>query len=329
MSYILDALKKSDKQRQKDKIPDLQTIQEIEPSDGSPKRSIWPYLLIAVLLVNTVVFVMWWSPWQSEKITVAQNMAPATPPSALSETAPQSKPQPPSAQTTPSEAKGGSPPTIRSTAGMPPANLDTVAKFRPETSAQTMSDAQAVDVPSPQPKTNVVTPAPRRQALEALPVEQQSETNGEEVASPNETLDQNKNLTDGQDTPEQTLASPDFQETESGQQVAPPATEFEPPGEAAGLPPSTRLQPAIASDGKARSQVIDLIQLPTSIRKELPEIHIAAHVYSQKPASRLVSINGRVLREGHTLQPGLKLEEITADGVIFSYEGYNFYVGVF
>ncbi len=73
-----------------------------------------------------------------------------------------------------------------------------------------------------------------------------------------------------------------------------------------------------------------LHQLPSSIQKEIPEIHIAAHVYyKNKPSSRLASINGKLMREGDTLAKGLKVAEISSDGVIFSYKKYFFYVDVF
>ena len=51
---------------------------------------------------------------------------------------------------------------------------------------------------------------------------------------------------------------------------------------------------------------------------------IAMHMYSGKPGNRMTSINDRTLREGDELSPGLKLIEITPDGMIFSYKGYRF-----
>jgi general secretion pathway protein B len=51
MSYILDALKKSEKERQKKNVPDLLTIQDPVLNEKR-KRRVWPYVLIAVLLVN-------------------------------------------------------------------------------------------------------------------------------------------------------------------------------------------------------------------------------------------------------------------------------------
>ena len=64
--------------------------------------------------------------------------------------------------------------------------------------------------------------------------------------------------------------------------------------------------------------------MPASIRKTLPVMSVAVHAYSSAPGDRLVSINGRMLREGDILAPDLKLEQITPDGMIFTYRGYRF-----
>lgn len=60
---------------------------------------------------------------------------------------------------------------------------------------------------------------------------------------------------------------------------------------------------------------------PESMRKALPAMSIAVHAYSSKPEDRLVSINGQLLKEGDTLAPGLVLEQITPEGMIFDYRG--------
>ena len=51
MSYILDALKKSEKERQKKNLPDLLTVQEPVLNEKR-KRPLWTYILIAVLIMN-------------------------------------------------------------------------------------------------------------------------------------------------------------------------------------------------------------------------------------------------------------------------------------
>jgi hypothetical protein len=51
-------------------------------------------------------------------------------------------------------------------------------------------------------------------------------------------------------------------------------------------------------------------------------------VYSQKPEDRWININGSKRREGEEISADLKLEAITPDGAIFSYQGHRFYKGV-
>lgn len=69
-------------------------------------------------------------------------------------------------------------------------------------------------------------------------------------------------------------------------------------------------------------------QLPASVQQALPGITIAFHQYSSKPDERRVMINNVVLRQGESISPGLKLEQITPDGVVIEYQGYRFQRGV-
>jgi general secretion pathway protein B len=74
--------------------------------------------------------------------------------------------------------------------------------------------------------------------------------------------------------------------------------------------------------------VISMAELPLSLQQELPPMTISVHAYSGNPPDRLVGINNRMLREGEEVVPGLKLEQITPDGMIFGYKGYSFRRGV-
>jgi general secretion pathway protein B len=78
------------------------------------------------------------------------------------------------------------------------------------------------------------------------------------------------------------------------------------------------------SDDAAQQKPMASSAMPLSIRKQLPLMSVAVHAYSSQPRDRLVSINGRLLREGDTLAPDLRLEQITPDGMIFTYRGYRF-----
>jgi len=72
-----------------------------------------------------------------------------------------------------------------------------------------------------------------------------------------------------------------------------------------------------------------LEDMPSSIRRELPPFNFSLHFFSEDPAQRMVRINGRILREGQELSSGLVLAEITNQGALFSYRGFDFEVSAF
>ena len=112
-----------------------------------------------------------------------------------------------------------------------------------------------------------------------------------------------------------------------------PAIESRVPAIESRAPPIVRehtKQPAgaDANDAARVASVPPITELPLSVQQELPAMTISVHAYSGKPADRLVSINSRLQREGEFVAPGLKLEQITPQGMIFSYKGYSFRRGV-
>ena len=58
MSYILDALKKLEENRRQDHTPDLMTVHE-EQETVTKKRSPWPYILFAAILLNAILLTVW------------------------------------------------------------------------------------------------------------------------------------------------------------------------------------------------------------------------------------------------------------------------------
>jgi general secretion pathway protein B len=57
---------------------------------------------------------------------------------------------------------------------------------------------------------------------------------------------------------------------------------------------------------------------------QLPELRLDLLVYAVKPADRFVFINMRKLREGESLPEGVRVDEITTNGVELSYRGKRF-----
>ena len=134
--------------------------------------------------------------------------------------------------------------------------------------------------------------------------------------------------------------------------VPPPIPKAQPPAELIPVPPpvyqekkaappsplsasSQRPTVAVTEGSDQESASADtagypsLDSLPASIRQQLPAFNFSLHYYSEDPEQRMVRLNGRILREGQELSDGLLLSEITSQGAIFSYHGYDFEVSAF
>ncbi len=66
-------------------------------------------------------------------------------------------------------------------------------------------------------------------------------------------------------------------------------------------------------------------QLPVSIQNRIPPLKMSLHAFNRDQASAsLVQLNDRILREGDKVTEGVRLEKITAEGVVLIYDGYHF-----
>jgi len=94
---------------------------------------------------------------------------------------------------------------------------------------------------------------------------------------------------------------------------------------------SSSFEPVLEEETVADAEitVLKMSQLPLSIREGLPDLTITGHIYSNDPMSRLVNINGSLIREGGTVTTGLKVNEITESGVIFEYGEMLFHIKAF
>lgn len=321
MSYILEALKKSDKKRQEGQVPDLHTIQIDTLSTGPKKRALWPYLLLAVLALNALVLTAFLYFRQPEKpLLIAQQ----TPEKQTDSTLVEPKQKPPEGKlpsTTPTMlTQNASPPiVIRDTPEDEPVSLsaNTKTKASPKP-AKTETRAPVGDPDKMVVASTAITEEP---PVDQGDIDQQDQllyADDSGAENPIE-VQEESDFTEGPELPQAAI--------NSEEQLAAPSSRFNRLQQPLDSTPASSQQAAAPPIQKR--EVLDLLQLPSFIQQDLPEFRIAAHVYSKKPASRLVSINKRVLREGHTLSPGLKVEEITTDGVIFSYKDYLFQVGVF
>lgn len=89
------------------------------------------------------------------------------------------------------------------------------------------------------------------------------------------------------------------------------------PAAVRGKPP-----PADPAPATAVRDVLPLwMQMPAEWRAAVPELSINLMAYSQDPSERLVYIKGQRYTEGELVESKLKIEKITREGVILSYQG--------
>jgi general secretion pathway protein B len=178
-----------------------------------------------------------------------------------------------------------------------PSVVTTQPKPEPELQTTQAESAPSEIAPSPKPQRELKSAKPRTQpAPAAAEKASQPEPNPSALVSP-----------DTEGPPRETGA-------------AAPA--------GAAIPAPERPVDSPAPEAAGRETVMSMADLPLPIREELPAMTITVHAYSDKPEARLVGINYRILREGDYVVPGLRLEQITPDGMIFRYKGYRFRRGV-
>jgi general secretion pathway protein B len=82
------------------------------------------------------------------------------------------------------------------------------------------------------------------------------------------------------------------------------------------VPPAAREPPRAA----ALAEVKSLSALPPDVRATIGQMKVQVLFYAPQPRSRFVMIDGRELREGDALFDGVRLEEITENGLVLKHK---------
>ncbi len=89
-----------------------------------------------------------------------------------------------------------------------------------------------------------------------------------------------------------------------------------------------RADPQASGQWAFTDEVLDIAELPPSLRKRLPRLELTGHLYSlAHPTARKVILNGVALKEKQYLNDDLLINEITPDGVILDFRGRLFRLG--
>lgn len=233
MSYILEALKKLEQKRQREDGTHNLLNRPAESHRKARKKSIWPFIVIALIVVNTGITIWLAGPWRT-----AQKQR---------------------------ESK----------------HEGTSESFRPAQPSQ----AKMKDQP-------------------------------EAVVAENGTMKKQK-VMHVKNVPEQEAASTSRRVTEKVDYSEIP------------LPGKPSSQHVYSPPSKpAAKKVYSMNELPQEIKGKLPHLKMSVHYYSPDPQARFIRVNDATLKQGQSLTLGLRVEEITAAGTIFSYQGYRFLIGI-
>ena len=251
MSFILDALKKSESDRARHSGPALFEVRVAAPRTTLPP---WAVAVAALLLVNLAIVA-----WMLLRHPAGAPAAGVTPPAVSAGAAPSAAP-PASANAAP-----GPPPAVTAAPALAAA-------------AEPAAPAAARAAPAPPPASAVTT----------------------SVAAP----------------PATSAAAP------AAQPPAPP----EASGNADDYRPASEPAPVFGSRvQRGTSAGVPLYQdAAATPGTQLPQLRLDLHVYAARAQDRFVMINMHRMHEGDELPGGVRVDTITPEGAVVSYNGSRF-----
>jgi len=89
-------------------------------------------------------------------------------------------------------------------------------------------------------------------------------------------------------------------------------------------PTAVKRAPAASAASAETARIVALKDLPEDIRRQLPALQIGGSMYSEDAATRMLIVNGQVLREGASPAPGLVLEQIRLKSAVLRFKGYRY-----
>jgi len=262
MSYILDALQRSDNERTVSHVPTLGSGRKARRR----RRTDWRQTLVGLLAIGLILLFLafWFRAQLADMIT---------------------------------DLRGGDDVQAGLAANAPPPP-------KPQT-----SDPQATQAPGqPRARTETVRiqvpqPAPRQRAPAQRVAPAQRAVVNEEVYS----------RSTGQ------MAQPAGQSNaQSVQETVQNAIQ---PAPASSSPENTV---SVQTEQANQDEVEDSNNLPSNVRRDLPQMQLNVVSYSSNPEKRFVMIDQKILREGDSAPGGMTIEEITSDGPVMAWRGRRF-----
>ena len=325
MSYILEALKKSQKERELGQVPTLADAPYL--ADEKPGRGAY-WGIVAVTLAVLATLIALYAAF-GERLLPAGGPSPSMP-----ETTREAAPEPGPAAPAPAPVAAAPEVAASVSSGPRPEERPKPAQA-PATPAAKAAASDSGHRPEKRPKP---TQAPVKATKPAAPPARTAATEPAVVAPPTPAW---QLPPDNPNIPpevlrevrrfEEQLRQQTLMDTRQAKDPAAAAPPVQPPAPVAVEPeptpaeePTRKVQ-APPTPLPARIIPPDLSYLPAAVQQTIPEHRLTVHVYSATPEQRFVIINSRKMREGDRSREGLLLEEITPDGVILEFRGQRFF----
>ena len=322
MSYILEALKRSQQERNRGEIPTLITGAAQPLGDYPPEGrsrvlalTLWILLLTAITLTAAYLVIIPRAGHENPMPTTSQVAPPGTPaaaPGAEPDKTRLGNPQPPTPTASTVSDSDSASATITvpdksqsaatSPAQHPPPGEQRSLDTPPSSSIQEPASTEASGSTS-LTATATATPAPPKPAQAEDPMRQMRQ----------EFLEIKRQL--------------------SRQQPAAPSPKREGPLPQNNTrtnrtpPPSEQINGSGSTDQTSSLATLagPAFELPLPVQNRLPRRTISVLAYSEEPGRRFIILNSRKMREGEQTDGGLTVESILKDGVLFRFDCHRFF----
>lgn len=291
MSYILEALKKAQAERQLGSAPDIHApapVHASAPGGGASRKPLLVGLSAGIVIAGVAGALA----WRAQAPAPAEAQLVQAPAPALVQAAPA---DPPAAAPAPAPTPA-------------PAQAPTqLPDFAADTAAEPAPARSAVAAAGPAPAASAPARTVAAQAAPAAPVPPAAAP-----ARPRPPAQSGNTA----------LAARNA--------AAPAAAVRDAAPEAVYLPAPSRAPdpaPVARTPEPAEENLRSFQQLPEALQREIPRVSVGGYIYSPNPADRLLLIDKTLRREGEEVAPGLVLERLMPKYAVMNYRGNRYRVG--
>lgn len=315
MSYILDALRRAERERHRENGGAASEVANATPSAPPAKSRLRTAVIIAgvviiALLAANIVLMLLWDTSNTPTQTAAHS-APSRAPQPTNTTNRQiahAKAPAPQLAAQPTEAAQPVADEPSSSTAKPAPTTQPVATLIPAGAGNPIADANAIH------SLDQLTPpksAPVRHAkpLKASGINSNSAQTGT-VASNAKAQPANTSKAVAAENEPSTKSN-----SQSGGISTTPLSASGSVSLASAKPPATTQPPPAPTPSSQ-----DLSVMPDNYRAHFPRIKVQVHVYDPDPARSWVLIDGKRYQAGDTLPQGPKIEKIVPEGIVFDWK---------